>query len=163
MATIRTLAAKMNRAARYLREEAPRRVAEGMMEETKDNFAKEQYGNDGAPRKWAPRYGYVYRTRRMQDVEGLLRYKKLDYTGRLRRDIRLSSGRGYASLRAYAPYAQLQNEGGRGSGNSFRKPPASTEAVRLGVNAQARPFMGVGQRTYNQVYRLYVSQIRKLL
>ena len=162
MATIADLRRKISAAIYNIKTQIPAKVAESMAGETRLNFEREEYGNDGTPRKWADRWGKNLKTKRFENLESYLRYPKLRHRGRLARSI---YGRGFAGLRAAAPYAELQNtgKGTRTGGNSFRTRPSSSTPVRLGTNPVARPFMGVGQRTELNTLRLYSREIAKLV
>lgn len=165
METIADLRRKINTAIYNIKTQIPAKVAESMARETRLNFEREEYGNDGTPRKWADRWGKNFKTKKFENVEAYLRYPKLRHTGRLARSIAPFYGRGFAGLRAAAPYAELQNtgKGTRTGGNSFRTRPSSSAPVRLGTNPVARPFMGVGQRTELNTLRLYSREIAKLV
>lgn len=165
METIADLRRKINTAIYNIKTQIPAKVAESMAGETRLNFEREEYGNDGTPRKWADRWGKNFKTKKFENVEAYLRYPKLRHTGRLARSIAPFYGRGFAGLRAAAPYAELQNtgKGTRTGGNPFRTRPSSSTPVRLGTNPAARPFMGVGQRTELNTLRLYSREIAKLV
>lgn len=134
-----------------------------MLDETKDNFARQQYGNDDAPEPWRDRFGFV--DGHLKNVEPYLRYRKLNYRGYLLRGISWRSGENFAELRSTAPYSQLQNEGAKGGGGTgaWRYPPSSTKPLRLGGNPVKRQFMGVGERTKRKVFYFYDLQVKKLL
>jgi phage gpG-like protein len=165
MATIADLRRKISTAIYNIKTQIPAKVAESMAGETRLNFEREEYGNDGTPRKWADRWGKNLKSKRFENLESYLRYPKLRHRGRLARSITPFYGRGFAGLRAAAPYAELQNtgKGTRTGGNSFRTRPSSSTPVRLGTNPVARPFMGVGQRTELNTLRLYSREIAKLV
>lgn len=165
METIADLRRKINTAIYNIKTQIPAKVAESMDRETRLNFEREEYGNDGTPRKWADRWGKNFKTKKFENVEAYLRYPKLRHTRRLARSIAPFYGRGFAGLRAAAPYAELQNtgKGARTGGNPFRTLPSSSTPVRLGTNPAARPFMGVGQRTELNTLRLYSREIAKLV
>ena len=165
MATIADLRRKISTAIYNIKTQIPAKVAESMAGETRLNFEREEYGNDGTPRKWADRWGKNLKTKRFENLESYLRYPKLRHRGRLARSITPFYGRGFAGLRAAAPYAELQNtgKGARTGGNPFRTRPSSSTPVRLGTNPVAPPFMGVGRRTELNALRLYSREIAKLV
>lgn len=146
-----------------LQTKVPREIAKAMLEETKDNFDKQQYGNNGAAQKWADRYGYN-RKLGLINAEPYLRYKKLNYKGKLKGSIKPISGSKYAGISASAPYAEAHNEGKASpvAGNSFRKSPYSSLPIKLGNKPQQRKFMGVGKRTYENVVKIYSKELRRL-
>lgn len=111
METIADLRRKINTAIYNIKTQIPAKVAESMDRETRLNFEREEYGNDGTPRKWADRWGKNFKTKKFENVEAYLRYPKLRHTGRLARSIAPFYGRGFAGLRAAAPYAELQTRG----------------------------------------------------
>lgn len=165
MATIAELRAQINKVIYNIEHVIPEKVAESMMAETRQNFEKEEYGNDEAPQRWRDRFGTSFKPKKTGNVEHLLRYPKLRYSGRLSRSITPFHGAGFAGLRSTSPYAELHNTG-RGmsvGGNVFRKPPKSSEPVRLGSNPVARQFMGVGKRTEKKVVQLYQREMMKLI
>lgn len=163
MATGQDLVRMLRSVRNNIENNIPRLVAEAMMEETNDNFAKSQYGNDEQPQRWADRMGFTANGN-FGNMEPYLRYKKLIYSGRLLRGIKPISGKGFAALQSSAPYSEAHNEGSQypTGGNSRRLPPYSTQLLWLGQTPQKRQFMGVGKRTYNKVIKIYSRQLRRL-
>lgn len=167
-APITELLTKIKTVRHNIEESVPRAVAQSMYDETMENFDKEQYGNDGNNQRWKDRVA-VIRGKGAVNAEPYLRYKKLQYTGFLRRSITTNVHKLYkgaaAELRAAAPYAAEHNEGRGGlrTGNSFRRPPQSSQPLRLGMTPQQRQFMGIGSRTIKNVYRIYERELRRLL
>ena len=134
-----------------------------MHDETMDNFNRMQYGNDGRSEKWADRY-YYRKKDKGGSAEGILRYRKLDYSGHLRGSAKAVSGRGYAAVRFGANYAKLHNEGVwyETGGDGFRRPPKSSRPIKLGVRPYQRQFAGIGRRTIKNALRIYSSEFRRL-
>lgn len=63
METIADLRRKINTAIYNIKTQIPAKVAESMDRETRLNFEREEYGNDGTPRKWADRWGKNFKTK----------------------------------------------------------------------------------------------------
>lgn len=164
MASAEALIIQIRQARNSLRNNLPRRVAQEMLTETNQNFREQAYGNEGTPRRWRDRMGYV-RGRGLVNAERYLRYPKLRYTGALQSSIRAASGPGFAELRSSSPYAQMHNEGKRGravGGGIWRNPPSSSVSIKLGTNPIQRQFMGVGKRTISNVQRLTNDIVKRL-
>lgn len=163
MATVEELIRRLRRVRSRLNNHVPELVAEAMLEETHDNFEREQYGNDGVPKPWPNRMGYL-RRKGMVNAEPYLNYKKLDYTGKLQREIYPVFGLGYAGIKATADYAEAHNTGSSlfSGGNSFRRPPYASEPIRLGSHPQQRQFMGIGARTIKNTLKIYRKEFRIL-
>lgn len=164
MATGKDLARMLRKVRHNLEDKVPKRVAKNMLEETRQNFREQSYGNDGQAERWKPRHGFILR-RGFVNAEPYLRYKMLQYTGKLAGSIKAISGKGYAALRTSVPYAEQHNTGKLtfNTGNAFRRPPASSEPIRLGSRPVKRQFMGVGERTYKHVLKEYSRELKRLI
>ena len=77
METIADLRRKISAAIYNIKTQIPAKVAESMAGETRLNFEREEYGNDGTPRKWADRWGKNLKSKRFENLESYLRYPKL--------------------------------------------------------------------------------------
>lgn len=163
MATGKDLARMLRKVRHNLEHEVPKRVAKKMLEETRQNFREQSYGNNEQAERWKPRHGFIA-GRGFGNAEPYLRYKMLQYTGKLAASIKATSGRGYASLSSSSRYAEQHNTGRLtfATGNSFRRPPASSEPIRLGSKPVKRQFMGVGERTYKIVLKEYGHELKRL-
>jgi phage gpG-like protein len=163
MATGKQLQANLRKLKNRIQTQVPQQVARSMLRETRDNFALAQYGNDKTRQKWPDRFGSI-RGKGFGNVESLLRYPKLRYTGKLYQSIQPRYGRGYAELTTPVPYAKAHNEGlAYLGGNSYRKPPVSSVPLKLGRRPKERKFMGVGRRTEENVVKIYLSELRRTL
>lgn len=155
MATLEDLHRKFAKLRQECSTAIPNALGRDMLEETKQNFADEAYGNDGTKEKWPDR-----------GQEQYLRYKKLDYTGKLKRSFKyslLKTGKS-TTIRfgSSSPYAKIQQEGLQGSGRPVRRPPSSTKFVRLGTKPWPRKFMGIGKRsvnTFNRTIKRHLDRI----
>lgn len=159
MASLEDLRLRVKGFKAELMTELPRKIAQDMYDETMRNFDAEAYTNDGDAERWADR-----------PYEELLGYKKLDYTGRMKRSIKpmkkkIGSKSAIAGVKSSLAYAQSHNEGGvviarqpRGSGNRTltdgRKVNISKSRVRK------RQFMGVGSKTVSQA-KLRIHEVAK--
>lgn len=162
------LRANLRRAIQAMSDDIPKKIGESMLAETRENFQKQAYTNEGYAVKWADRMGYV-RGRGLVNAENLLNYKKLQETGALKNSISISvigSFTGTAiDLTSSEPYAEAHNtgQGGLLGGNSFKAPPKSKRPVTLGHNPQKRQFMGVGQRTMYNAQKIAFNTIKRIL
>lgn len=157
MATLDDLSRKFNAIRKECSRAIPNALGRDMLEETKQNFADEAYGNDGVKRRWPDRR-----------FEKWLNYPKLDYKGKLKRSfkysiLRLSSKSVNVILSSSSPYAQIQQEGLQGSGNPVRRPPYSTKTLKLGTKPLARKFMGIGKRSVLQFRETISRHLRKVM
>lgn len=151
MAEIQGLKLFLGLLRRKLTYEIPPLAGDVMMEETKENFKKQEYGNDYAHEKWIDRRH-----------ESHLRYPKLDYKGRLKKSfswrmVRSGKRTVTISFGSSSSYAQLHNEGYKAgmkiTGRPTRKPPYSNKKLKLSTKPMQRQFMGVGKRTERRIKR----------
>lgn len=163
MATGQQLAILLRQIRTQIQNDAPKEVADKMVDETRDNFLNEQYGNDDNSQKWPGRHGSV--NGQFQHVEKYLNYPKLRYKGNLFRSMKPLSGPGYSAVSFSSQYAQAHNEGkGIGlGGDTTRWPPYSKKFLILGSNPAKRQFAGVGKRTYRNTVKVFERYIRKLI
>lgn len=149
------------RAAVYT--EVPRKTADYMLRQTKENFRKQGYGNDYAFRKWPDR-----------KHEDDLNYPMLRYKGHLFRSIMpgvrvLSRTTVIARVYTRNKVARIHNEGGNTipsyyGDKGIRRPPYSNKTVSIrGFKVPKRQFMGIGQRTVNRVKQIIKEEIRKVM
>lgn len=134
-----------------LAHEIPALAGDVMIEETKENFENQEYGNDDTHDKWIDRRH-----------ESHLRYPKLDYKGRLKNSfswkiVRSGKRSAILSFGSSSSYAQLHNEGYKAgmkvTGKAIRKPPYSDKKLKLSTQPMQRQFMGVGSRTERRIQR----------
>lgn len=129
------------------------------------NFDTEAYTNNEISEKWPDR-----------PFENALNYKKLDYTGNLKRSIKpLSTKKGktaIATLRTRVRYAKIHNEGTEqkiplGSplrtGSPYRNPPYAAEKIFIGYARKKRQYMGIGTKTITQAKKRINEILRKYL
>lgn len=163
MGTLQSLSNKLDTLRRELSGEIssptsiPYALGESMKQETKQNFEDEAYGNNGTKEKWPDRR-----------LERLLKYPKLNYTGKLKRSFttkvkRLSSKSANIILFSSSPYAQIQQEGLQGGGTPTRKPPYATKPLRLGTKPLPRKFMGIGKRSVANFHATISRKVRKIM
>lgn len=141
--TITEMVQKLQQLKKCIRDEMPKAISEVMLKETRENFQKEAYLNDGTTEKWKERLYDLHNT-----PAGMkLQYPKLRRTGRLYNSIRKKAEPYKAIVKTYTPYAKLQNEGGK-SPKRWVQPQYKIN--RKPPNIPARRFMGVGQETYSK-------------
>lgn len=154
MADIGDMIRMLERVKKARNSSVPPKIATLMLQETRENFRKEGYTQDGGIKKW-PQRSHEY----------MLNYPILDYTGRLKRSLTRDFSPKFARIGANAYYAQVQQEGGRAH-NGFwsRRPPYSTEPFsgRIG-KIIPRPFLGVGRKTYEGVRKIFTEEVRKAI
>lgn len=140
--TMQDMINKLKGLRNCVRSEMPKAISESMLKETKQNFQKEAYTNDGGAQKWKERMYDVHNT----PIGVTLPYPKLRRTGRLYNSIKKITNVPYtAGLKTSVPYAQLQNEGGKAQ---KRWVQPAYKINRRPPKIPARQFMGVGARTY---------------
>lgn len=140
----------------------PRRISIMMHDQTMYNFDKESYNNDKGSQKWPDRYGITKYG--LENVEPFLQYKKLNYTGKLKKKIRRAYDTKYAALIFEAPYAQNHNEGlALNTGGSPYRPPQSSIKVILGRHPKQRKFAGIGTKTKSAAFKFYADSIKENL
>lgn len=123
------------------RHEIPQEAARIMWQISMDSFTREEDASKTGYSKWGSRQHERY-----------LRYKKLQYTGRLKgsiyKNIQYQGNRTTVSVGTNTHYAKVQNEGGPVSFKVRRTPPQSTKPLTItGGRVPARPFLKFGDKT----------------
>lgn len=143
-------------ALKIFKREVPKEISldfgEVMFKQTKESFRNERFeGENGSP-KWEDRHLISGKS-----AEPYLNYKKLDYTGRLKRSfsyksVRTGANRYIISLNSNDPKAKLHNEGGRSDrGYVMRSPPKATQKIAIRAREIVkRQFMGIGDKTLEE-------------
>lgn len=145
MSDLSTLHQRIIEFRRDLQVTLPKRIAEDMYRETMQNFDQEAYTNDGGSDDWADR-----------PYESQLGYKKLQYTGRLKRSIKPMgkriAGGGVAQLGTNVPYARVHNEGGitDKSKKAMRTLSNGKKVNIASGRIWKRQFMGIGSETVDK-------------
>ena len=99
MADIGDMIRMLERVKKARNSSVPPKIATLMLQETRENFRKEGYTQDGGIKKW-PQRSHEY----------MLNYPILDYTGRLKRSLTRDFSPQFARIGANAYYAQVQQE-----------------------------------------------------